>query len=75
MNQRTDFLVPTASFLVGMGSLLNFSGGYFEYNQSQTPEQADHRALLNDFAMVGQDIRKAMIKVSESPPEELKNQH
>ena len=62
--------------MVGMGSLLNFSGGYFEYNQSHTPEQADQRALLNDFAMVGQDIRKAMIKVSANPsPKELHNQH
>lgn len=63
MNQRTDFLVPASSFLIGVGSLLSFSGGYFEYNQSHTPEQADHRALINDFAVVGQDIRNAMKEI------------
>jgi hypothetical protein len=64
MDQKTDFLVPASSFLVGIGSLLNFSGNYFEYNNSHTTAQADQRALANDWAMVGQDIRTAMNRVA-----------
>jgi hypothetical protein len=63
MDQKTDFLVPASSFLIGIGSLLNLSGNYFDYNQSRTTAQADQRALSNDWAMVGQDIRRAMDQV------------
>lgn len=65
MNQQTDFLVPASSFLIGIGSLLSLSGPYFEYNNSSTPDQADQRAIGNDWAMVGQDIRHAMISVNK----------
>ena len=60
MDRKTDFLVPVSSALVGIGSLLNFSGNYFAYNQSHTPEQADCRAIYNDWSMIGQDLRQAM---------------
>ena len=66
VNRKTDFLVPASSFLVGVGSLLNFSGVYFDYNQSRTPDEADRRALSNDWAMVGHDIREAMTQFSEN---------
>lgn len=39
---------------------MNLPGNYFFYNRSETPEQADARALYQDFAMVGQDLRDAM---------------
>ena len=66
MNQSTDFLVPESSFLTGIGSLMNFSRDYYQYNQSSSPAQADERALKNDFAMVGQDLRHAMESVKAS---------
>ena len=75
MNQKTDFLVPASSFLIGMGSLLNFSGNYFEYNNSQTTEIADRRALSNDWAIVGQDIRQAIDTVLKDVGSEHPNDH
>lgn len=56
---RTDFLVPASSFLIGVATIANLSGGFFRYNKSGSPEEADARALRSDFAMVGQDIRDA----------------
>jgi hypothetical protein len=75
MDQKTDFLVPASSFLIGVGSLLNFSGNYFEYNNSRTTAQADQRALSNDWAMVGQDIRQAMKQVEKDVGQGNPNVH
>lgn len=58
-NQRTDFLVPTSGFLLGMATIANLSGNFFRYNSSASGAEADFKALRSDFAMVGQDIRSA----------------
>ena len=56
---RTDYLLPKNNFWVGMGSILNLSGSYFEYNYSRTEKEADLKALISDWDNVGNDIRKA----------------
>ncbi len=56
---RTDFLFPTPSFLKGMGTVLNLGGNYYSWNRSDTPEEADARGLKCDWAIVGEDIRRA----------------
>ncbi len=56
-NIQTQFLAATSTFMIGMGSVLNIAGNYFQYNFSSTPEEADRLALENDWAVVGQDIR------------------
>jgi hypothetical protein len=53
---HTDFLCPQSSFLVGMGSVLNLSGGYYRYNTSENP---DELAVAVDWFMTGQDIAGA----------------
>lgn len=57
---KTDFLTPKSSFLVGMGSCLNIGGGYFDYNSSRTPSQADANALFMDWKIAGNDLRNVM---------------
>ena len=57
---RTDFLVPTPSFLTGVGTVFNIWGQYFDYNTSPSEEEADTRALLCDWGMVGQELEDAM---------------
>ena len=69
--QHTDFLVPTSSFLLGMATLGNLSGGFFEYNSSSTTEEADRRAMRSDFSMVGQDIRGAINQVKKGNAAQL----
>lgn len=66
-NRKTDFLVPTSSFLLGLATLANIPGNFFRYNESTTGSEADARAIRNDFAMVGQDIREAANQVINPP--------
>ncbi len=56
----TDFLTPKSSLLTGAGTLMNLAGGYFVYNNSPTPSQADRRAIYSDWAIVGQDVLTAL---------------
>ncbi len=57
---KTDFLFGESSFLDGMGSVLNISGQNFDYNTSSTPQEADAKALQNDWGVIGQDITEAI---------------
>ena len=60
MEQRihTDFLVPEDSALGGAGAIFNvFGGSFYIYNRSGSGADADARAIRQDFAMIGQDIR------------------
>ena len=56
----STFLLPNNSFFVGAGSVLNISWSYFDYNTSKSPEEADYKAILNDFGMVGKDMKVAL---------------
>jgi len=62
-NVYTDFLVSKGSFMGGAGSVLNLSGNYFLYDSSETPEQADERAIRSDWEQTGNDIATAMGKI------------
>jgi len=53
---RTDYLLPKYSFLRGAGSVLNVAGNYFVFNYSSSGEEADVKALLSDWGVIGQDI-------------------
>ena len=59
----TDFLVPTSSFLTGVGSVLAVGG-----DRSQSPSEADRRALRNDVAVVASDFAVVM---ESMPPEKI----
>lgn len=56
----TDFLVPTMSFLTGMGSIFNLRGHYYEYNTSENSKEADERAIIKDWEIVGQDFQDVL---------------
>jgi hypothetical protein len=53
----TDFLTPDGTFLLGAATVFSLGGNTFFYNQSANPTLADARAIRQDFAMIGQDIR------------------
>lgn len=63
--ERTDFLLPSNNFVVGLGSIMNLAGGYFEYNHSKSAEEADAKALTSDWLMVGKDLRTAKKKIDK----------
>jgi len=53
---QTDFLIPRTNFFVGIGSVLNLAGNYFEFNTSKTEKEADEKAIRSDWENVGRDI-------------------
>ncbi len=57
---RSDFLFSKPTFLGGMGSVLNIQGQYYDFNYSESEMGADHRALSNDWGMVGEDINSTL---------------
>ena len=70
MNEKQDpyctgFLFSSPSFLKGSGTVFNIWGNYYTFNYSQTPKEADERAIANDWKIVGKDLLFAMEK-SES---------
>jgi len=68
---KTNFLVPSTSFLIGMGSIMNIQGNYFDFNYSDTLEEADGKAIENDWGVVGNDLRKAINKLIKEPQSQV----
>ena len=60
---QTNFLTSTPSFLSGASTVFNLAGRHFAYNQSKTPEEADSRAIRNDWRMIGKDLHECAKKV------------
>jgi hypothetical protein len=57
---RTDFLTPHSGLFVAMGAILNLRGKYFSYNYSNSANEADCKAIENDWGMVGNDLHNAI---------------
>ena len=60
---NSDFLFAESSFLIGMGSVLNLAGNYYEFAGSTNSWEADAKALRHDWGMVGVDLKEAAKKV------------
>lgn len=59
---RTDFLFATPSFLTGAGRSIDIAAWleHASYNLSDTLAEADAWATANDWAVVGQDLQRAI---------------
>jgi len=57
---ETDFLFAKPSLASGVASALDLMGVFPSYNISKTPEEADAKALLNDWYNVGNDLAEAI---------------
>ncbi len=64
----TDFLFAQPSFASGFARTLDLHGQFVEYNESQTGNEADVRALLCDWLMVQQDLDESWTKVIQQHP-------
>jgi hypothetical protein len=56
----TLFLSADPTFLLGLGRVIDLFGQLDQYNLSRTGEEADARALLADWSVVGDDILEAI---------------
>jgi len=57
---KTDFLFQKNNALVGAASAFNLAGNFFDYNTSGTENEADMKAIENDWGVVGQDLTKVI---------------
>jgi hypothetical protein len=45
-----------------VGTIFNIWGNYYTFNYSITPEEADQRALICDYEMIGKDFKDILAK-------------
>jgi hypothetical protein len=57
---QTDFLFAQPSFGSGVARTLDLWGTFDEYNQSESPADADSTAIAADWCVVGQDLYSAL---------------
>lgn len=68
---KTNRLFHRATFIDGIGSIINFAGNYYNFNYSKSSEEADRKAIENDWRVVGDDIRNATKKAKDKKLPEL----
>lgn len=59
----SDLLFARPSFLEGVARLVDVGGSLNTYNISRTGQEADARALQNDWRAIGHDVRVALEKI------------
>lgn len=67
----TDFLTSDGTFLLGAATVFSLAGNTFLYNRSASTALADARAIRQDFAMVGQDIRDVSANLEKQQEKQL----
>jgi len=65
---RTVFLFPMPSALSGIARILDIGCTYNAYNHSDSPEEADWKAIYSDWAIVGQDLVSAAREINVCLP-------
>ena len=61
MNNKTTFLIAKNDFISGVSRTLDIASTRNKrvYNTSQSGDEADKKAIFNDWYMIGNDIRGA----------------
>ncbi len=57
---ESDFLFARPSFIEGVGRIFDLAGSLNTYNSSRTPEEADSRAIYEDWKALGHDVQVAL---------------
>ena len=53
---KTDFLFAQPTFASGAARVFDLWGQFDEYNRSETPSEADAKAIAADWLVIGQDV-------------------
>lgn len=56
LSTETSYLYALPSFFEGMSHTLDIGNISVTFNESSTPEEADRKAIGNDWMAVGKDI-------------------
>lgn len=60
LSSRTAILFARPSFIEGVSRIMDLTGTLSEYNQSETPQEADFNALWSDWCSVGSDLSEGI---------------
>lgn len=60
---RTDYLFDDNSFIMGVASAFNLMGTFFDYNYCQTDQEADAKALENDWGRYRSRFAKSRLRL------------
>jgi hypothetical protein len=60
-NYVNNYLFADPSKVEGVGRLFDLGGTLQQYNASRTEQEADFKALLNDWLAIGNDIKHSII--------------
>ena len=60
MGISTDYLFARPSFIEGVARIMDIGGTLNEYNYASDGQEADAIAIWSDWAVIGQDMYKAM---------------
>ncbi|MCP4553188.1 MAG: hypothetical protein GY834_14380 [Bacteroidetes bacterium] len=58
--RKSSRLYHSSSIICGVGSLFNIAGSFFEFNYSESGEEADNEAIKRDWEVVGEDLLEAI---------------
>lgn len=59
-NTKSFYFFAEPSFIEGIIRAIDFKGTLIIYNDSETPKEADFRALENDWRVVGDDLKDSI---------------
>lgn len=57
---KSDFLFAMPNFLGGISRVLDLGSTLNLYNESESAEKADYRAIASDWKITGDDLRRAL---------------
>jgi hypothetical protein len=60
---RSTFLFAVPTWQEGVGRLVDFANNLTAYNETKEPEDADARAIAQDWRAVGDELRTAMARL------------
>lgn len=66
LDSRTAVLFARPSFIEGVSRIMDLTGTLSEYNQSETPQEADFNALWADWSSVGIDLTESICEHAET---------
>ena len=59
-HRQSSRLYASPDFIIGLGSIFNIAGNYFDYNYSKTGAEADRKAIKRDWEMLGHDFKSTL---------------
>lgn len=68
---QSDFLFARPSLIEGVARMVDLGGSLNVYNTSRTPDEADARAIYEDWRALGHDVKEALEQLRSEAGKQL----